>query len=184
VATPSSTPTAAPIRPLPKGYVSLSEPHLRIGVPKTWIRVGPHESDAKVRKLEKKNSLAKGRLLSDNSASPAAGRMFAVDPATTAQILVLVLPTPGVKVSRSGLIHIYNTSIKPVFATDHIQIVSHRLNKLGGRDNIRSKANYVRNGLSVREIVDVAVGDAQIYDLTFSGSLPAIEKVEATVAIR
>jgi hypothetical protein len=182
--TPTSPPSPARSLPaLPKGYVSLNQPHIRIGVPSSWIRVQVKASAASIRKLESKHPSAKGRLVSDNSAQPAAGRMFAVDPATTAQILVLVLPTPGVKVTRKGLIHIYNTSIKPVFAQDHIQIVSHRVTKLGGRDNIRIKANYVRNGLAVREIVDVAVGDSKIYDLTFSGSLRAIAKVEATVAI-
>jgi hypothetical protein len=179
--TPASSPSvpAAPV--LPSGYVALSEPHIRIGVPRSWIRVAANTSAAKISRLETTNNAAKSRLVSDGAAVPAANRMFAIDPATTTQVLLLVLPTEGVTVSKSGLTHIYNTNIKPGFAGQHIAIISHTLGTIGGHNEIRLTANYERNGISVREVVDIVAAKDKIYDLTFSGGLAAIKKVESTV---
>jgi hypothetical protein len=152
-------------------------------VPRSWIRVTANVSAAKISRLEATNSAAKTRLVADAAAVPAANRMFAIDPATTTQVLLLVLPTEGVTVSKSGLTHIYNTNIKPGFAGQHIAIVSHTLGTIGGHNEIRLTANYERSGISVREVVDIVAAKDNIYDLTFSGGLAAIKKVESTVVI-
>jgi hypothetical protein len=181
--TPASSPSAATGSVLPRGYVALSEPHIRIGVPRSWIKVTANVSAATIKRLEATNSGAKTRLVADAAAVPAANRMFAIDPATTTQVLLLVLPTEGVTVSKSGLTHIYNTNIKPGFAGQHIAIVSHTLGTIGGHNEIRLTANYERSGISVREVVDIVAAKDNIYDLTFSGGLAAIKKVESTVVI-
>jgi hypothetical protein len=173
-----------PLPRLPKGYVALSEPHLRIGVPRSWIRVRSHATAAAIRHIERRHPTAKSRLVSDRATRPTIGRMFAVDPASTAQVLVLVLPTSGVTVSRSALTKIYVADIKPAFAREHIRIRTHHLRKIGGRDAVRLTANYALNGITVREVVDIVIGDNAIYDLTFSGEIAAIKRVEATIAIR
>jgi hypothetical protein len=174
-----ATPTTPP---LPAGYVALAQPDLRVGVPASWIRVGRGASPATLARIEAKYPSMKSRLAS-TAAGNQPGRMFAIDPSSTSEVLVLVFPTPGVTPTRSGLSRVYTSDLKPVFAQDKIDLQTHHLTRLGGVLALRLTANYLRKGVTVPEVIDLAVSDGKLFDLTFSGDAGTIKQVESTIAI-
>jgi hypothetical protein len=184
--TPTPTPslTGSPIASLPHGFVPFDYSHLNLGVPQTWITVPVGTSASTVRRLERKYPTAKSRLSSDSGTTQQGAKMFAIDPhSSTNQVLVLTFSTPGVTTSRSGLEHIFTSSIEPNFATSNIRILTHTLTTIGGRDSLRITANYVKNGSTVREVIDFVSGNGELYDLTFTGDPVVRAQIESTLAI-
>jgi hypothetical protein len=169
---------------LPAGYAAMTASHLQIGVPKSWVRVPAGATDAEVQKLVKKYPAAASRLTSDQGTQAQATKMFAVDPKSTSnQVLVLIFATPGVATDGPGLQELYQSAIKSSLESNNISIVSTHLTTLGGHDDFQIIANYKKKGITVHEVLDLVGGDGEIYDLTFTGSAKARTAIEDTLSI-
>jgi hypothetical protein len=162
--------------------VTLSQPGLTMGVPASWIRVGVGAGAAGLRRLESRYPSARSRLIS-NTAGKQPGRMFAIDPNSASEVLVLAFPTPGIASTRQSLTRVYAVDLKPVFARDRITVLTHHLSRLGGRLALRLTANYLRGGVTVPEVIDLVVGDGKLFDLTFSAAASTVERIESTITV-